>query len=64
MKFDQNDAAGLAWSEKCCLLGEAAERELTNTAPALACERYCSESVLDYRNTYLQVGSTATNVSS
>ena len=54
-RFDQDDAADFAAErvfdnhllEKCCLLAEAAERELTNTAPALACERCCAESVLD-----------------
>ena len=53
--FEQDDATSLAAErafdnyllEKCCLLAEAAQRELTNTAPALACERCCAESVLD-----------------
>ena len=55
MRFDQDDAAGLTAErvfddhllEKFCLLAEAAEHELTMTAPALACERCCAESVLD-----------------
>ena len=33
--------------EKCCLLDEEATRESTNTAPGLACERCCAESVLE-----------------
>ena len=53
-RFDQDDAAGLTAErvfddhllEKFCLLAEAAEYELTITAPALACERCCAESVL------------------
>ena len=50
--FDQDDSTGLTAErifmlEKCCLLAEVAECELTNTAPALSCERCCAESVLD-----------------
>ena len=54
-RSDLDDAAGLAavrafddhLLEKCCLLAEAATRDSTNTAPALACERCCAESVLE-----------------